>query len=83
MPALQHCPATQRPRLQATSARNLHPDGPQARHALKIKSDHLSGALHRTSVVTEQNAFEINHIVPSDGTADLTALSSDFTLPPR
>ncbi len=32
----------------ATSTRNLHPDGPEASHALKIKSDHLLGALQDT-----------------------------------
>ena len=36
--------------LQATSTRNLHPDGPQAGHVTKIKSDDQFGAHQNVDV---------------------------------
>jgi len=41
----------QRPSIQATCPRELHPDGPEAGYALTISVDHPSGALQGSSTI--------------------------------
>ena len=44
-PPLQYGPAAQRPRIPATGSGKLHPNGPEADHALTIQPDHSMGAV--------------------------------------